>query len=82
MCGRTEPTPPSVKAIYRRLSLDSGNMLLNMSRIRPEQMSHRKFLKRGRSVRALQYSLLFFAALAAAAGVWVAFVLPLLGLQG
>ena len=58
---------------------DSGNILYPMSKIRREQMSHRKFLRRGRNVRALQYSLLFLAALAAAAGVWAAFMLPGLG---
>jgi len=47
-----------------------------MPKIRPEQMSHRRFLKRGRNVRALQYLLLTLAALAAAAGVWLALALP------
>ena len=54
----------------------SGNTLNSMSKIRPEQMSHRKFLRRGRNVRALQCSLLFLAALAAAAGVWAALMIP------
>jgi hypothetical protein len=39
-------------------------------------MSHSKFLRRGRNLRALHYAVLILAALAAAAGVWAAFALP------
>ena len=54
----------------------SGNTLSIVSKIRPEQMSHSKFLRRGRNLRALHYAVLILAALAAAAGVWAAFALP------
>ena len=80
MCGRTDPA-----------HLYSGDAVVNLthfwqyavivSKIRPEQMSHKKFLRRGRNVRALQYSLLILAALAAAAGVWAVFALSGLGLD-
>ena len=52
------------------------NIVQFMSKIRPEQMSHRKFLQRGRNPRPLQYVLLVLAALAAGAGIWAAFALP------
>jgi hypothetical protein len=53
----------------------SGNKLISMSRIRPEQRGHAKFLRRGRSSRPLQFILLTVAAIAATVGLWAALFL-------
>jgi hypothetical protein len=52
-----------------KLARISGRLEI-MTKIRPEQMSHRKFLRRGRSTRRLQVALLVLAIIAAGVGAW------------
>jgi hypothetical protein len=48
-----------------------------MTRIRPEQMGHKTLLRRGRSLKWLQYTLLIVAAIAAAVAGYAALTLDL-----
>ena len=48
-----------------------------MSKIRPEQMGHKALLRRGRSTRGLQYTLLAVAAIAAGGIGYVALTMGL-----
>lgn len=71
------PAPSTLKRERVREFIGAfRNIMHSMSKIRPEQMSHRNFLKRGRNRRPLQYLLLVLAALAAGAGIWAAIALP------